>query len=191
MPRVHHRKAGKDYPDQEITKGEMYYTAHVKTGPASGITIRSKDPIPASRLTQSAFKSAWLSAEEGWCRSGKGAEDISAAAEAIREAGQEAQESFDNMPEGLQQGDTGQMLENRVSEAERVADELDSLADELESLEDPGEMDEVEEPEQDAGPDAWAEYEAWGQWQEEQDHYQTELARIPEEADSLIGDMPE
>ena len=191
MPKVHHRKAGKDYPDQGITKGEMYYTARVKTGPASGITIRSKDPIPASRLTQSAFKSAWLGMEEEWSRGDKDGEAIRAAAEAIREIGQEAQESFDNMPEGLQQGDTGQMLENRASESETAADELDTLADDYEGLTDPGEMDEVEEPEQDAGDEAWAEYEAWNLWQDGHDHYQTELARIPEEADDLIGNLPE
>lgn len=64
MPKVHHRKAGKDYPNQGIVKGEMYYTARVKTGPASGMTIWSKDPIPASRLTQSAFKSGWFGVQE-------------------------------------------------------------------------------------------------------------------------------
>jgi len=95
------------------------------------------------------------------------------------------------MPEGLQQGDTGQMLENRASESETAADELDTLADDYEGLTDPGEMDEVEEPEQDAGDEAWAEYEAWNLWQDGHDHYQTELARIPEEADDLIGNLPE
>lgn len=191
MPRVTYHKARRDYPESGIVKGDMYYNARIKTGPASGYTIRSKEPIPASRLTRSSFKSAWLGAQEEWERSDMGADAIRAAAETIREVGQEAQGSFDNMPEGLQQGDTGQMLENRASEAERIADDLDSLADDLEGLEDPGEMDEVEEPDEYAGPDAWSEFEAWGVWQEEQDHYQTELARIPEEADGLIGDMPE
>ncbi|MEQ1761607.1 MAG: hypothetical protein ABL984_00545 [Pyrinomonadaceae bacterium] len=48
-------------------------------------------------------------------------------ASGFRELGEEAQESFDNMPEGLQQGDTGQMLEERVSKCEEIADELDAL----------------------------------------------------------------
>jgi len=191
MPKVRHRKAGKDYPAQGITKGDMYYTARVKTGPASGMTIRSKDPIPASRLTQSAFKSGWLGVQEEWERGNKDSGAITSAAEAIREIGEECQNNFDNMPEGLQQGDIGLMIENRAQEAERIADELDALAEELDDLDEPDEMDEVEEPELDAGDDAWAEYEAWGQWQEEHDHYQTELARIPDEADGLLGDMPE
>ena len=185
MPRVKHVKARKDYPDQGIKKGDMYYIARMKTGPRSSKTIRSLDPIPQSRLTSSAFLSGWYSAEEEWARSNKDAEAIRAAAEAIETLGQEAQESFDNMPEGLQQGDTGQLLENRVSEAERIAGELETLADDLEGLTEPEEM---EDPGDGMDEDA---QEAWEQWQEENDHYQSEIARIPEEVESLLSEVPE
>lgn len=191
MPRVKHVKARKDYPNQGIVKGDMYYYTKLKTGPRSSKVMRSKTPFTQSQLTSSPFKQGWLGVQEEWERGDKDSEAITAAAEAIRDIGADCQNSFDNMPEGLQQGDTGQMIENRASEAERVADELDGLASELDDLEEPDEMDEVEEPEQDAGPDAWSEYEAWTEWQEAHDHYQSELARIAEEADSLIGDMPE
>lgn len=33
MARVHHRKAAKDYPQQGIAKGDMYYYVKIKTGP--------------------------------------------------------------------------------------------------------------------------------------------------------------
>jgi hypothetical protein len=57
------------------------------------------------------------------------------AAEELRNLGEEAQSSLDNMPEGLQQGDTGQLLETRVEECESKADELESAADEIDGLE--------------------------------------------------------
>lgn len=52
---------------------------------------------------------------------------VEEAAQGFRDLGEEAQGSFDNMPEGLQQGDTGQMLEERVSKCDEIADELDGL----------------------------------------------------------------
>ena len=72
-------------------------------------------------------------------RSGGEADDLASAlndaAEQLRELGQECQDKFDNIPEGLQQGDTGQLLENRAQECEAKADELESAAGEVESLE--------------------------------------------------------
>lgn len=62
---------------------------------------------------------------------GGSVEDLQATVEsvaaAIRERGEEAQGSFDNMPEGLQQGETGQMLETRAERCEEIASELEDL----------------------------------------------------------------
>lgn len=55
------------------------------------------------------------------------------AAEELRNLGSEQQEKFDNMPYGLQQGDTGQLLENRASECEDKASTIESYADDAES----------------------------------------------------------
>ena len=57
------------------------------------------------------------------------------AAGQLRDLGEECQGKLDNMPEGLQQGDTGQLLENRAQECESKADELESAAGEVESIE--------------------------------------------------------
>lgn len=54
-------------------------------------------------------------------------------AEELRNLGSEQDDKFQNMPEGLQQGDTGQLLENRASECEDKAGELESAADTAES----------------------------------------------------------
>lgn len=54
-------------------------------------------------------------------------------AEELRNLGSEQQEKFDNMPYGLQQGDVGQLLENRANECEDKASEIESHADTAES----------------------------------------------------------
>ena len=194
MARPEQRKARKDYPREGIKAGDTYWYVKLKMQ-RGGRVMRSLTPFKPSQLTQSAFKSAWLSAQEEWEASDKDADAIRAAAEAISEAGQEAQSSFDNMPEGLQQGDTGQTLENRASTAEDIAGQLESLADELEGLDEPGEepVEPLGDLETDEENDAAREqYESdLAEWQEAHDDYQSEIARIVEEADGLIGDIPE
>lgn len=110
MARVELRKAAKAYPEQGIAKGDSYYFAQIKTGPRSSRTIRSKNPIPRSQLTTSSFKSQLYDIEDNGFGSVSEAQDLRDVAERVRELGQEAQDSFDNMPEGLQQGDTKDSL---------------------------------------------------------------------------------
>lgn len=185
MPRVVQRKARKDYPSSGIKKGDMYYYTSLKMQ-RGGLVKRSLTPFKPSQLTNSPFKSGFLSIGEGWEDGDRDGAAMREAAEAMREVGTECQDSFDNMPEGLQQGDTGQMLENRASECERIADELEGLADEIENLEDPGEYDDSNhDPEDDNDVDAFEE------WQSAVDEKQSEEDRIIEEAGSLLGDMPE
>jgi hypothetical protein len=49
------------------------------------------------------------------------------AANRIREIGEECREKFDNMPEGLQQGSSGELLEQRAESCESAADEIECL----------------------------------------------------------------
>lgn len=130
MPRVHHGKVRKDHPTYGIKKGEMAYWWAIKTGPASGYKVYSKTPPKASQLTRSEFQGAMcdfedeinaLSADDGLESS---CEDI---AGRIRELGEDQTSKFDNMPEGLQQGDTGQLLEQRASRCEEIASELENI----------------------------------------------------------------
>jgi len=58
---------------------------------------------------------------------------LNSVAEIAREVGQEYQDGFDNMPEGLNQGEVAQMMEE-------VAQELDSWADDVESEDFDGEV---------------------------------------------------
>lgn len=167
MPRVHYRKARKNYPNEGIAKGDMYYTWKIRLA-RGGITRRSKTPPIPSQLTNSPFRGAWGDMEHFWGESGKDAEAIREAAESIRSAGEQANESWENMPESLQGSETGMLLEHRANESESKADELDNLADEYEGLEEPTEPDE----------NALAEYEQ-------------EQERIRNEVDDIVSDMPE
>lgn len=101
MAKVEKRKARKDYPEDGIKAGDEYYYVQMKTGQRSSKVMRSLKPFKPSQLTTSSFKSAWLSADEAFSDSPQEGEDIRAAADAIRDAGQEARDAFDNMPEGL------------------------------------------------------------------------------------------
>lgn len=188
MPRVHQRKARKDYPKDGISKGDNYYYTSLKLQ-RGGLVKRSLKPFKPSQLTNSPFKSGWYSAEEEWNESSKDGEAMRAAAEAIREIGTDAQNSFDNMPDGLQQGDTGQQLENRATECERIADEIDSAADSWDDLEEPG--DAPPEPDDDEAPDYAEKVGPWEEWTEATDEYATQTTCIQEEVDGLPGEMPD
>lgn len=133
MARLHYRKARKDYPANGIKRGDMYYFAQIKTGPRSSRTIRSLTKPRPSELTVSEFN-GWLGdLQEIELPAVEDIEALRQIAENIREFGQEQQEKFDNMPEGLQQGDTGQLLEERATGCDGWADEIEQAADEYDS----------------------------------------------------------
>ena len=149
MAKVEHRKARKDYPDAGIKKGDMYYFAAVKTGPYSSKTIRQKEPIKPSQLTNSEY----LSRLYEWEESKNAAESMEAAellADEIRELGEEQQEKLDDMPEGLQQGSTGELLQERADACEAAAEEIDQIRDEWESARDEFQDRDKDDPDYDA-----------------------------------------
>jgi uncharacterized protein YukE len=130
------RKARKDYPEAGIQKGDDYFFAQIKTGPRSSRIIRSKTRIPQSKMTSSAFLSTLYGIEESFetiVHDNTAPDALKDLAQQLRDLGEETQSSFDNMPDGLQQGDTGQMLEERISNCEQWADEIEQVADQLEN----------------------------------------------------------
>lgn len=136
MPRVHRRKAAKDYPDKGISKGEMYYQWSIKLS-RGGIVCRSKDyPRPSQLNLGFAGQIGDLALD---LEAATSPEDMHGIAETVRELGEEQREKFDNMPEGLQQGDTGQLLEERADQCEEWANAIDEAADALETA-----LDEIE-----------------------------------------------
>lgn len=152
MARVYHRKAMKDYPQYKIAKGEMYYYTKIKTGPRSSKTMRSKTPFKPSQLTSSDFLQRLYSVDE---MLGEGFADKEAlvstledAISQLEELRDEQQEKLDNMPDGLRDGDTGNLLQERYDALDSYISELEDVKNDAESLEDK-EREEDEDDEDD------------------------------------------
>jgi DNA-binding ferritin-like protein len=133
MAKIEERTARKNYPANGIKKGDRYYYVTVKTGPRSSRTIRSLTRPKHWELTGSEFYSTLWRIEDERFDAVNGAQDLKDIAEELRQLGEKQQEKFDNMPEGLQQGATGQLLEERAQNCEAWADDIENAADELES----------------------------------------------------------
>lgn len=127
MPRVNFvEKARKDNPVAK--KGESYYWWKFRYG---GKHYSKTRPKP-SQLTQSPylgmvrglmeqiddFKPEDASDLESL------RDEIAGELESLRD---ETQDNLDNMPEGLQEGDTGQMLQERIDACENAASELQNM----------------------------------------------------------------
>ena len=177
MPKVTFVKsARKANPRYGIEVGDSYYHWAFMVGGRGGPKICSKTKPTRSQLTNSDFLQGLYGIFDDDLAGIETAindtantpdwssipDDIEAIAERLRELGQEQRDKFENMPEGLQQGDTGQMLEQRADGCESAADEVETAASDLrQKLE---ELD-SEQEEYDAAVEAWKaydeEYSAW------------------------------
>lgn len=156
MPRVYKvESARKPRPELGIAVGDSYYYWKRRKGPLQ----MSKAYPKRSQLTGSAFlgsiydiedRIAALTADDSL------PEAVEGIVQELRDLAEECQSSLDNMPEGLQQGDTGQLLETRVEGCNNAADELEGI--DFSDAPD-GEPDEPEEPGEDASEEERAAYE--------------------------------
>jgi PAS domain-containing protein len=127
MPKVTQVRAAKDYPDKGIKKGEQCYVWRIKLA-RGGMDCRSKTfPRPSQLNLGFAGQIGDIELDMG---KSQDVDELRAFAEQLRELGQEQQEKLDNMPEGLQQGDTGQLLQERADSCESWANEVESACDE-------------------------------------------------------------
>lgn len=133
MARATHVKAAqRNYSEDEcgveggIKKGQSYYWWKFKN---SGKRF-SLTPPRASQLTQSAFygtlydltdRVADLEPRDTL------ADEVLSIIEELQNLGEECQSSLDNMPEGLQQGSTGELLQERIDGCESAASELEGI----------------------------------------------------------------
>lgn len=60
---------------------------------------------------------------------------VDGAKDALNSLSEELREKYDNMPEGLQQGEVGQKLYEAAEALDRVTSQLDDAIQELESIE--------------------------------------------------------
>jgi hypothetical protein len=122
------KAARKDYPNAGIKKGESYYWWSFRFGGKH----MSKTPPKQSQLTQSEFLSTLYDIQERiGDLSADSASDLQSAVEEIadelRTLGEECNDKRDNMPEGLQDGDVGQLLEARAEACEQAASDLEDV----------------------------------------------------------------
>lgn len=136
MPRVKQVTARKDYPTFGIKKGDKHFHWKLMTGPRSSREFRQLAPPKPSQLTSSEFLGNLYAIEEQIADATQDEslpDTIRELGENLRELGTEQRDKYDNMPEGLQQGSTGCMLEERADNCESYADSLDEVADQLQS----------------------------------------------------------
>jgi len=127
MPKVHLVKAAAK--DNEVAKkGESYYWWAFRFG---GKRMSKTMPRP-SQLTQSDFSSRQLELEEriGDLKADTFEDlksDVESICEEIRMLGEEQSDKFSNMPDSLQQGPTGELLQGRADSCEEWADSLEGV----------------------------------------------------------------
>lgn len=176
MARIHQRVARKDYPGQGIKKGDTYYTWKTRmTVGKSYVGHVHRSLTRPLTTSSSAYEQALAEIDKAF-DGVEDAEGLREVAQQIRDLGEEEQGKFDNMPEGLQQGDTGQMLEERAGNCSQWADDVDTAADTLEEK-----LNELQEEEDGhaAIAEAWDAYDAAVEEAEDE----AELPPEPEDAD--------
>lgn len=150
MARPKYRKANKDYPSNDIKKGDQYWYVKIKTGPYSSRVMRQKQPFRRSQLTTSEYLGQLYDWEDAKGRLSN-MDDAQDLADTIRALGEEQAEKKSNMPDALQDADSGQLLEARASGCEAAADEIEEIISRWESERDnfePEEPAEGEDPEE-------------------------------------------
>lgn len=132
MPKVHHvKKARKAIPLIGVKPGDDYYWWAIRLkGQRSGRKYVSKTQPKPSQLTSSDYMRSILELQEEHYI-GRDWDDMECRRDDVRDRIQEIldeqQGRLDNMPEGLQQGDTGQLIQERIDCCENAVSELDSL----------------------------------------------------------------
>lgn len=131
MPRVTFVKSARK--ENPVAKpGESYYWWKFRYGPKH----YSKTSPRQSQLTQSTFLSTVWAAEELFSydyeiEGKRDAVDLEElrddAVQMVQDVVDEAESSFDNMPEGLQYGPTGELLESRRDEGQEMIDQYESV----------------------------------------------------------------
>lgn len=136
MPRPHYvKKARKSYKADGIKKGDPYWWWKFNFGPK----IRSKTQPRASQLTRSDFYATLYDLQDDVesLVAGDGLKDaVSDIADRIRTLGEECADRLSNMPDSLQESDTGNLLQERSDACEAAADEFEAIDFEIDQLDD-------------------------------------------------------
>jgi hypothetical protein len=130
MPKVHTQVAAKDYPEHGIKKGDTYYKWSFRYGG----THKSLTYPKQSQLTQSDFLQRVYDMNETLeDLNGKSFEEQYGLVQAledllceIEELRDEQEEKLSNMPDSLQYGPIGELLQERYDSLDEFYNEVDS-----------------------------------------------------------------
>ena len=149
MPKVEFvKKAQKDYPSEGIKKGESYYWWKFNFGPL----CKSKTPPKQSQLTRSDFLASVYDLQDRiGAMVADNAEDLKSEVDEIvdeiRQLGEEQSDKLSNMPDSLQESQTGELLQGRADSCEEWADNLEGVDLDIEKPEEVDEDDlDIEKP---------------------------------------------
>lgn len=129
------QKARKDIPQAGVKKGESYYWWSFFRGGK----FYSKTPPKPSQLTNSEFLSQFYAIQERIAEL-EANEDLGGVIEELASdlntMADECRDKHGNLPDGLQEGPTGQLLEARADACESAAGDLENIDCDLPSDED-------------------------------------------------------
>lgn len=136
MPIVYFvKKARKDNP--AVKRGESYYwwKTRITVGKSYvGMKHYSKNYPKRSQLTSSDFYSQLYDIEDDQIARldrrttpGELRDSVENIKDAVRDLGEQQQQKFDDMPVGLQEGPTGELLRERADYCEAMADEFENV----------------------------------------------------------------
>ncbi len=143
------KKARKDNKQAGIKKGESYwYWSHQSGGRFVKTYFKTKPT--RSQTTSSEFYSEAYGfedalgalidslrsekAEENYSAPDDLAGDVDSLASDVRSLGEAQTEKRDNMPEGLQESETGSLLEERADNCETLAGDLESASQDISNI---------------------------------------------------------
>jgi hypothetical protein len=143
MPTTVHfvKKARNDYKAEGIKKGESYYWWKFRYGARH----RSRTRPRPSQLTQSEFLGNIYDTKENlndlikeFANGEADFEDVitacEEAAEIVREQGEECSQKRDNIPEALQDSESGELLQERADQCESVLEGLEEAIEAIQEL---------------------------------------------------------
>lgn len=170
MPRAHFvKKAAKDNPVAK--KGEPYWWWKPMVGGRGGAKRFSKTQPTRSQLTQSEyFGTAYALADESWpavCDEAS-LESFKSDVEELRD---NEQGKYDNLPDSLQQGSSGEQIQERIDECQAVIDEIEGI-----DLPDEPEDREAELPED---HECHGDFDTYGEWYDAKFEEAKENVSIP------------
>lgn len=127
MARAHHvKKARKDIPNTDIRAGDSYWWWKFRRG---GKRF-SKTAPKRSQLTQSEYLSQLYELEDDIAQlpaDSSLADSIDDIVSRLRDMASECESKRENMPEQLQDSESGQLLEERKDTCENAADEIEGI----------------------------------------------------------------